>query len=475
MSKSPLSISTENQGGALIDIFADPRCALLSRFILFITIGLVAAAFFALFPFTSPVADDYCRGARSTMHIFSYLILEYRGWSGRWMTNLLHYLILPNINFSWMYGFVLAVLAWAQIYSAARFVRDVLGAANRLSWALGVAGYIVWITSGPTVGQNLYWLTGAIEYQVAFIAMLLVFSLLSQDRTSRFISVVSVALSFVIPALNDLAGATLICVLVVLCGVLILERAGNRRIWLACLIAALVSFSIVAGAPGDKIRKAHDFPHGWQAATILPAAKSIILTRVEWALDPVFFSAIALWILLPEVKHLRPAWTQTKRAYLYGCPLLILSACFAVDYLVAWLHSGDPPPRVDTWIHMVWSILWFLTLFAWTRTATEKQQTASPFQTVFALMLSISILFARNTRDVVSDLFRRAPAWHSAHLRILHTTDKVAVVPALPQSPKSFYDADITEDPRYWTNRCVENYLNIQSIAVAKQPASYEK
>jgi Family of unknown function (DUF6056) len=463
-------------GTRLAEILTESRLLLISRSILSLAIGLAAAAFLSLFPFTSPIADDYCRGAwGSSKNIFGLVIWEYRIWSGRWLSTLLHYLILPHINLSWMYGLVLAFFALAQIYSARIFIRTVLGATSRLSWALGVGGYIVWITSGPTISQNLYWLTGAIEYQFAFIAMLLLFSLLCQDHTSRLIAVFPVALSLLIPALNELAGATLISVLVILCGVLILERVGSRRIWLACLVAALISLSIVVASPGNKIRKAHDFPEGWQAAGVLPAAKSIIFTRVEWALNPVLFSATALWVLLPSVKRLRPAWTQIKPMYLFVVPVLIFSAWFAVDFALAWLTSGSPPLRVETWNHMVWSILWFLAVFAWTHNGAEKQPTATLSQTIFALMLSISILFAQNTKDAVSDLLKRAPAWHRAQLRRLHTTEKIALVPILPESPRSFFDEDITNDPEHWRNRCLADYLNIESIAVAQHPENSKK
>jgi len=455
-----------SQGRRLVELLADGRLVTLSRYLLFLAIGIAAAAFLGLFPFTSPIADDYCRGMASNRHISDSIITEYRTWTGRWLSTFLEYLILPRLNFSWAYGPVLALLALAQIYCAKIFIGTLLRATGRLSWMLAVGGYIVWLTSGPTVGQNLYWLTGAIEYQVSFIAILLLFSLLCQDRNSRLIAVFSVALSFLIPALNELAGSTLICVLVVLCGVLILEKAASRRIWLACLFAALSSLSMMSAAPGNKIRKARDFPDGWKAAGIVPAGKSIIYTRIEWVLNPVLVSATALFVLLPSIKRLRPAWTQIKPTYLIVAPILIVAAWFLLDFALACLHSGDPPSRVQAWNHMMWSILWFLTVFAWTRNGNEGKPTATFLQTIFAVMLSVSILFSQNTKDAMSDLAKRAPAWHVAQLRLLHTRENIAVVPTLPQTPKSFFDEPITSDPEYWINRCVAHYLHIESIAV---------
>lgn len=453
------------QGARLVELLADRRLVKLSQMLLFFAIGLTAVGFLSLFPFTSPIADDYCRGFRSNRHIFDILVTDYRTWNGRWLSTLLQYLILPRLNFSW-YGLLLALFAFAQVYSTKIFIRTVLRATNRLSWMLAVSGYIVWLTSGPTVGQNLYWLTGAIEYQASFILILLLFSLLCQDYKSRLTSILSVALSFLIPALNDLAGATLICALVTVCGVLFLERVSSRRVWLACLFAALSSLLIVVASPGNKIRKAQDFPTGWRATGIPPAGKSVIYARVGWALNPVLVSATALFVLLPSIKRLRPAWTQIRPTYLIVAPTLIVAAWLLLDFALAWLHSGDPPARVEVWNHMVWSILWFLTVFAWTRNRAEGQPTAAFLQTIFAVMLGVSIFFSQNTKDAMSDLAKRAPVWHAAQLRLLHTTENIAVVPTLPQTPKSFFDEPITSNPDYWINRCVAHYLHIESIAV---------
>lgn len=457
-------------------IVADQRLLLLSRFFLFLAIGLAAASFLGLFPYTSPIADDFCRGwANDNRNIFNDVVKQYRTLNPRWLTVFIHYIILPRINFTWMYGLVLAFLLLAQIYVVRIFIRTVLGASNRLSWALAVSGYIVWITSGPSVSQNLYWLTGGIEYQVPFIAMLLLFSLLCRDQTSRLISVFSVVLSFFIPALNELAGATLICIFITLCGVLSLERVGNRRLWLACLIAALISCSIVVASPGNKVRKADDFPNGWQVAGIPAAMNSTLYSRIDWGLNPILVSATALFILLPSIKRLRPPWTLIRPRYLIAAPLLIFSAQFLVAFVLVWLHTGIPPARVETWNHLIWSILWFLTVFAWTRNGTETQPNNPILQILFGFMLGISILFAQNTRDAVKDLLKRAPAWHRAQLRRLHTNENVSLVPALPESPRSFFDADITSDPKYWRNRCMARYLRIESIAVAPGPEKNEK
>jgi Family of unknown function (DUF6056) len=344
-----------------------------------------------------------------------------------------------------------------------------------LSWALAVSGYIVWITSGPPVGQNLYWLSGAFEYQASFIALLLLFSLLCRDLASRMSSVFPVALSFLIPAMNELAGATLICVLAIVCIALILERADSRRIWQACLVAALISLSIVVLAPGNKIRRAHDFPNAWQAAAIPGAIKSVIYSRVDWALNPVLVSGTALCVLLPSIKRLRPAWTQTRPTYLIVGPMLIFSAWSVLAFALAWLHGGDPPSRVETWSHMVWSLLWFLTVIAWTHNEAVTQPTATLLQTIFTLMLGISIFFAQNTRDAMSDLLKRAPAWHRAQLQRLQTTENIALVPPLPAYPKSFFEEDITDDPKMWLNRCVADYLHVGSIAVAPDPLNNKK
>jgi len=81
-------------------------------------------------------------------------------------------------------------------------------------------------------------------------------------------------------------------------------------------------------------------------------------------------------------------------------------------------------------------------------------------------MLGVSIFFSQNTKDAMSDLAKRAPVWHAAQLRLLHTTENIASVPPFPQTPKSFFEEPITSNPDYWINRCVAHYLHIESIAV---------
>ena len=101
-----------------------------------------------------------------------------------------------------------------------------------------------------------------------------------------------------------------------------------------------------------------------------------------------------------SVKCLRPAWTQIRPTYLIVAPTLIVAAWLLLDFALAWLHSGDPPARVEVWNHMVWSILWFLTVFAWTRNRAEGQPTAAFLQTIFAVMLGVSIFFSKTPKTL---------------------------------------------------------------------------
>src|SRR5204863_6571521 len=89
--------------------------------------------------------------------------------------------------------------------------------------------------------------------------------------------------------------------------------------------------------------------------------------------NPVLLLATALWTLHPSIRRLCPKWTQVRLIYLYIVPAVMFGTLFLVYFAVATLESGGVPARVETWFHMVWFMLWFLTMFAWSRGAGEER------------------------------------------------------------------------------------------------------
>jgi hypothetical protein len=162
------------------------------------TLLLVASVAGSVFFYAYPTGDDLCRaGTVSRLGILSSIAAEYQHWSGRWLGNGLEYVIFALPNFPQYYGLILALIlavyGVALVMLVGSLCGDVSGRAGRWIAPLGLLA-LYWVGL-PSIKDTVYWMTGAVEYQLSVAMALFVMALLVRfSRRPRHFRPLGVAL-----------------------------------------------------------------------------------------------------------------------------------------------------------------------------------------------------------------------------------------------------------------------------------------
>ena len=229
----------------------------------------VAALALALFFFAVPVWDDLIRATRPVeVGWWGYVIdFVYKHWQGRWASCGLESIVLPRVDASRHYAPLIGAVALINATAVYLFCRWLTPNSSRKATAFMAAALIALLWTGmPSVGETVYWFTGAVEnamvYALAAFVLLALIHLpnpLDQSTVKRFtlIALLSIA-AFCISGFHELYGL-MFCVALAL-GTLAAYSDPNadRTAWITVTIAAGVGLLVVILAPGNFARVATD-------------------------------------------------------------------------------------------------------------------------------------------------------------------------------------------------------------------------
>lgn len=374
---------------------------------------------------------------------------------------------------------------------------------RRTAWLLTVVFVALYWAGLPHPGETFYWLDSAQPYLLSvLLGMLLVGALLRLDaepspRRGLVLAGLALLGAFVV-GLHEIVGLALVGVLAA--GVLVawLEGDRRRRAWAVVLAGAVLSFAVVAVAPGNEIRARGAQPSDRSLVGALVAALRMGLQILDvptargtatgshgpplgWVLDPRLLAATCLFASSARVRRLRPAWLERAPALWQALIPLVWIGILAGSFLAGgWALGRGLPFRVMNALYLVFLLGWFLTVVAYTRWAgSEARPPSAPaLRTASALVLALGLLFSTNLKLGVRDLakgwaqaYDRQMTWRyqeAARLAALDGGD--LVVPEIVPWPQSYYRNEIHEDPDALKNRCVADYLGLDSIRLQPAP-----
>jgi uncharacterized protein DUF6056 len=141
----------------------------------------------------------------------------------------------------------------------------------------------------PEPGETVYWVTGAIEYQLpASLAILLLATVCSSTsfplRPSRALprALALGLLAFTITGFTELLALILLGVLFTGIVLILLERPPNLGIWLILLVFVALGTAVSVLAPGNAERAAFDFPHGRSVSQGIVALAKLLMRVLRW-------------------------------------------------------------------------------------------------------------------------------------------------------------------------------------------------
>ena len=442
-----------------------------STFITPTVLIIFMAPFIALLFFSLPATDDFCKATLSfgqhpqqQPDVLSVTWLYYTRWSARWLTTLLQSLIMSHVELAAAYGWLLLMIVIANFGALWYFFRTIfrLRPANSLL-AAGIfyAAYVASLSDPP---QELYWLTGAIEYNLSFSTVLVLVSLLYEERRKAWYYCTIVLLSIAAPAQHEIAG-TFLCGLL-FAGVLVLRvKKLPARQWYVSLAAAALSQAVVLLAPGNAVRAAQEHRQMWDVAHLPRWTAHAGYHSLGWTASPAILIAGFCILLLCQRNRLDwaphaspPPWLGA--ASLCGLLFVVCEVAFIETATGVWL-----PYRVAAWFQfMFW--LFLVCLIATGIPEIHQVRFSRTTNIGVFTLLAVVLLGCPNFRSALEDLGGPVQAWYRVGYSRLQQHGGSLTFEPVETYPALTFHQNLASDPGCFVNICLAHYLRADTVVV---------
>ncbi len=338
------------------------RMALLvSRLIVACVLVVFAAPFLALMFYSLPATDDFCKATLSfntipQRDVLSVTWMYYTQWSPRWLTTFIQSIVMSHVDLATSYGWLLLTVVVTNLAALWYFFRTVFRLPRTTSFLVAGVFYAAYIASLTDLQLQLYWLTGATEYNLSLSALLVLVSLLSQPRRAIWYFVLVALFSIAVPAQHEIAGVFL-CVFLFAGAVVMRVKRLPARQWYLSLGMAALSMIIVVLSPGNAIRAAQEHKHLWDIAHLPRWVAHSFYHGLNWLSDPaILVAGCSIFLLCKRDQETRAADELPAKwlgiAGLCAMFVLLCEVSFVEMASGVWI-----PARVIAWFQFVFWLL----------------------------------------------------------------------------------------------------------------------
>ena len=428
-----------------------------------------AAPFLALLFYSLPATDDFCKATLSfdsvpQSSVLSVTWMYYTKWSSRWLTTFLQSLVMSHVNLTTHYGWLLLIVILTNLVALWYFFRTLF----RLSGttALLVAGtfYAAYVASLDDLQLELYWLTGATEYNLSFSTLLVLVSLLYQARRAVWYYVAVALLSIAIPAQHEIAG-TLLC-MISLVGVIVtrVKKLPGRQ-WYLSLGMAVLSQAFVMLSPGNAIRAAQEHKQLWDIAHIPRWVAHSFYHGLNWfSHPPILVAGFCIFLLCQRDQDASAAEDLPER----WLGVAGVCAMFAVLGEVALVETASGiwiPSRVVAWFEFVFWLLFVCVILKGIPEIHRVRFSQTTKIGAFGL-LAVILLGSSNFRAAVEDLRGPAQSWWRMNSSRLQQRGGALEFQGTARYPKLAMHQSLSSDSGCFVNKCAANYLRAKTVVV---------
>ena len=317
--------------------------------------------FFLIAWYTHPTSDDFCNAIRYTSNSWwENLQLVYLNWSGRYipasMQNIAKYVVAN----SWTYKLMPIVwisLLLTALYSSIRIIFN-----RTISWYLALLLSTIYFASMPTIGESLYWFTGARVYLLGTITSIFYLTgLIKYIQKSYILSktthlLLLIILLFITIGSNELSA---LCMFGIHIALLIKQKTKSIQI----LVLFTFFFSTISFfAPGNFMRSSI-IPKPDIIYSLYTTISQFFIISFQWITHSfVIFLGLLFFILGNQNTHIQlPICSHSFRCFCIGifgiiAPAVVLSV-FGTGGISS-LRSFNPPYFYFLiWI-CIWSFIW---------------------------------------------------------------------------------------------------------------------
>ncbi len=459
---------------------------------LFLLLIVAVVPFVILVHYAQPSADDFCYAdAFRDADIWRSIKGEYLGWKGRYATIVLtvafHHFGGMLITYQYAMFLFLASLC-AAIYIFVWSLTE--GNASRwrtLFLSLGLAA--LYLGTMHRVPATLYWLDGALQYQLGGIFVLLSLSaLLGLYRTGRpSFALAACPCIFVAIGATEIAMMTLVAVVVVMAFNRISIHGRDRPSWAAVSLVTLASSALLVLAPGNYVRAeyasadAHRFWFSVSHAFYYGGG-----TLGEWLANPALWLATAAFApAAMRLAYLGRVRRQASVPRLALIVLLITGLEWSFFFGLWWTVADNPPARMLNLLYLLFLAGWFTAVLELVAIIARRRRL--PFvEQVFptparigamlaATAFAVFLLVKGHAATAYIDLVYRVPDYDRVMHQRYATIAKAKaasgnerpalILPRVADPPRVLMHSDIQEDRKDWRNGCFARYFGLKSVA----------
>jgi hypothetical protein len=425
--------------------------------------------FLVLLFYSLPATDDFCKATLAfdtvpQSNILSVTWLYYTKWSPRWLTTFLQSLVMSRVNLTTHYGWLLLTVIITNLAALWYFFRTIFQLPRTTSLLVAGVFYAAYLASLDDLQLELYWLTGATEYNLSFSTLLVLVSLLYQARRAVWYYVTVALLSIAVPAQHEIAG-TLLC-MISLAGVIVMRaKKLPARQWYLSVAMAALSQAILMLSPGNALRAAQQHKQLWDIAHLPRWIAHSFYHGLNWFSYPAILVAGCSIFLLCQRDQDRNAAEDLPAKWL---GIAGVCAMFAVLCEVALVETASGvwiPSRVVAWFEFVsWLLLVCLIVNGIPEIHRQRFSLGTRIG-VFAL-LAVTLLGSSNYRAAVEDLRGPAQSWWRMNSSRLKQHGGALEFEAPARYPKLAMHQNLSTDSGCFVNKCMANYLQAKTVVV---------
>jgi len=451
----------------------DVLSRIVSRTLIPLVLVAFAVPFVALMFCAAPVGDDFPKAAvappnadgyRCPGHVSSFAVawaqyanidngrmIQGGTGSGRWLSSLLETIVMSKSGLSTSYGWLLLLVMLTNVAALSYFFRSVLRVPRTRALLAASVLYAVWLASLNDLTENVFWLTGALEYQLSISAMLALAGLFCKSRHTVTSYVLLAVLAIAIPAQHEIAGSFLVaCLLAGIVAALVLKLP--IRPWLLSFGLAALSFAAIMLSPAMISKLGRH-------STLLYAFA--VKGCIHWVLNPPFLlAAICIPLLL---------WTSEDTGSEYQPPrwLAVVGIGAICVLLVEYAGLGMVihRARIDGWFQFVFLVLLVSVILVGVPEASKIRISTGTRIAIF-LLFGVSLLSSGNFHQAERDVRGPARSWHRSSIARLAERGRSLQCDPLPPKPILFRESGLSKNPGCWVNQCLAAYLGADSVAL---------
>jgi len=187
----------------------------------------------ALIYYTQPMGDDFC-AARGGGSIWERVLRYYSRVTGRLAAIGVDLVIARSTNLFRDYAAVLAGLCVLRLAATYSMVRTVMAAdvSRGRCWMLAASFSLLYWCAMPSIGDSMFWLSGAVFYELTGTGVMLFLAALWSRELTLLRTCGLAAGAIVLTGFHELAGCALLAIVLSGCG-LAFRNCGRDRAWWA--------------------------------------------------------------------------------------------------------------------------------------------------------------------------------------------------------------------------------------------------